>query len=311
MNPRFLRSVRLIRTWSVSALSLQALRVAQHGAVADGGVKRPQWVAHTVLVSPKQSSVQASAARRAPRPGISGAVFDTTERWTRLGIGLVGLVQGFANDTYGSVTAAPAPARRGRAARSKGRPKPGSAGTDQVQGIAVLVPTAALGMALTAQSWTFDKISGLEGGLQTPVARLAKLPVVEALLLHLQEFLAGQDAAYREQHAASVELAREYLASAGPKTLDELLSRIDIDSFVDRVDVDVVISKVDIDAVIDTVSVDRVIDKIDLRAVVLETVGQVQMADVLREGTSSTARALREQVSSATRIPSRTLWRKP
>ncbi|NQU36455.1 MAG: hypothetical protein HQ526_02525 [Actinobacteria bacterium] len=262
-------------------------------------------------MSTKKSQTHPAAPRRAARPGISGATFDATQRWTRLGIGLTGLLHSFANDTYGSVTATPASAQRARNVRAKGRAQIPPAGTEQVQGVAALLPTAIAGMALTAQGWAFDKISGIEGGLQAPVARLAKLPILEGLLAHLQDFLAAQDASYRTQHAASVELAHEYLASAGPKTLDELLSRIDIDSFVDRVDVDVVISKVDIDAVIDTVSVDRVIDKIDLRAVVLETVGQVQMADVLREGTSSTARALREQVSSATRIPSRTLRRKP
>jgi hypothetical protein len=74
--------------------------------------------------------------------------------------------------------------------------------------------------------------------------------------------------------------------------------------------VDVVVSKVDVDAVIDMVPIERMIDRIDLRSVVLETVGQVQMTDVLREGTTSTARALREQVSSVTRIPSRSLRRK-
>jgi hypothetical protein len=252
----------------------------------------------------------ASRPGQSPRPGISGAVFDSTERWTRLGIGLVGLMQGFANDTYGSVTAPPVSGKRGKPARSKGRTKGNRVATDQVQSIAALVPTAALGMTLTAQSWTFDKVSGIERGLQAPVVRLATLPGVELLLGRLRDFLADQDETYRTQHGASVELAREYLASAGPRTLDELLSRIDIDSFVDRVDVDVVVSKVDVDAVIDMVPIERMIDRIDLRSVVLETVGQVQMTDVLREGTTSTARALREQVSSVTRIPSRSLRRK-
>jgi hypothetical protein len=256
-------------------------------------------------------STRPPTSRREPRRGVSGAVFDTTERWTYLGIGLAALTHGFAADTYGFVTAEPVAPKRGKKSGSGKHRAPTTAGKDRVRGIAALLPTATLGMALKTQSWTFDKVSAIEGSLEAPFGRIATLPVVEAVLARLQSFLVAQDAAYREQHEASLDLAREYLAAAGPKTLDELLSRIDIDSFIDRIDVDIVVSKVDIDAVIDMVPVDRVIDKIDLRAVVLETVGQVQMTDVLREGTSSTARALREQVSSATRISSRTLRRKP
>ena len=229
-----------------------------------------------------------------PRPGISGSLFDATQRWTYLAIGLSSLVNGFADDTYTHVT--------------NDRRRESSAGTEQ-QSVAALLPTASIAMLLSTQRWVFDKTAAVEGALQSPIGYLSSNPITAGITERVRGFLATQDARFQAEHAEYVALATEYLAQAGPKTLDELLARIDIDAFVDRVDVDDMVSKVDFDAVIDGVPVERVIEKIDLRAVVLETVGQVQMTDVIREGTNSTARALREQVTSATKIPGRTLRR--
>lgn len=241
-----------------------------------------------------------------PRPGISGALFDTVERWTHLGLGLGSLVSDFTNSTYESVaieqvppTAAKGKRRRPAKPRyTRGVPRP------QFDGIVGLAPGALLNIALTTQSRSFDAISAAESKLQEPVARVSKAPIVAALLDRLREFLAEQNHQFQLSQQERTELATDFIARYGPKTMDELLSRIDIDSFVGRVDVDRVVDKMDLEAMIEKVPVDQVIDKIDLRAVVLDTVGQVQVSDILRESTSSTVRGLRDQVSNR-KIPFR------
>lgn len=243
-----------------------------------------------------------------PRPGISGALFDTVERWTHLGLGMSTLMQQYSNSTYETVaTEVPAPTNsKSKRVRKPAKPRyTRGVAEPQFDGMIALAPGAILNIALKTQSRSFDAIANAERRLQAPAEFVSRTPLVAALLGRIRAVLAEQNAEYQLRQQDRVDLAADYLARYAPTAMDELLARVDVDSFFGRVNMDDVMNKVDLEAMVDRVPVDQVIDKIDLRAIVLDTVGQVQMTDILKESTSSTARALRDGVSSATKRPFR------
>jgi len=234
---------------------------------------------------------------RDPRPGVTGALFDTAERWTYLGIGLASFVSKFSDQTYDSVAT-------GRAKKSRHGVPAG-----ELQGTIALLPGAAMGLVLHLQRRGFDNVAEVEGQLGRRLGSVCDVAPVAPALLALNQVLGHWDEQFRVHQDAQQVLATDFLARYGPATLDALLARVDMQSIIDRVDVDDVIDKVDINALVDRVPVDRVLDRVDLRSVVLDTVSQVQVTDILREGTgamrTSTAEAIRGQVNSATKIAGR------
>lgn len=212
----------------------------------------------------------------APRPGVTGAVFDTAERWTGLVIGLAVFVHRHADATHRTVV----PTRRSAT---------GPTGAD---GVLALVPGAVMGIGLAAQRTVFDRVADIEGRVQNLTGRLAESEPVAPMVGRVRGFLARWDERYRSEAEIRCELAGEYLARLGPDALDALLARIDVDALLDHVDVNSAVDRVDLEQLIDKVPVERVIDRVDLRSVVLDTVAQVQVTDILRESTGAMANRL-------------------
>lgn len=258
-------------------------------------------------------------AGQPPRPGVSGALFDTTQRWTHLLIGLAVFAAQQSDDIYDAVidsdvidvigtrpeTAPPSSGRSGerghvtlskraRAAKVRRRRAVRQHGVrrGRMDGLVGLLPGATLGLGLAAQRRVFDHVSAAEGRAQRSVEWLTSHGPLGTLNRRLRDFLQHWDDQYRAQTDTHAELASDYLARIGPGALDALLARIDITALVDRVDINEAVDRVDLEALIDKVPVERVIDRVDLRAVVLDTVAQVQVTDILRESTGAMATRL-------------------
>lgn len=249
-----------------------------------------------------------------PRPGVTGAMFDTTERWTHLAIGLMLFAQQQSDDCYDAVVESapidlrdarlrsaplahgshrrPVPGKRARKRSGRATRPRGGVRRARIDGVIGLLPGAALGLGLAAQRQLFDRVSAVEGHAQGAVGWMTNRGPVAAVSRRLQDFLAHWDARYRAQTDAHEQLAADYLARIGPGALDALLARIDMTALLDRVDVNEAVERVDLEALVDKLPVERVIERVDLRAVVLETVAQVQVTDILRESTGAMASRL-------------------
>ena len=222
---------------------------------------------------------------RSARPGISGSILDAVEHWSYLAFGVASVARDFSAEHASSTANEPT--------------------SDQPATVWTLLPKAASGATMVAMETVFDTVSVGEAILATmagPFVTRGPAGIANRQLLSLLTYFGDR---YDDRMQTNEQRAEMFLANVGPMTLDELLARVDIDSLLDRVDVDAALERVD---------VDKVIDKVDLRAIVLDTVAQVQVTDILREGTgamaSSTADAVRQQVTSASRVAG-LLRRKP
>lgn len=230
---------------------------------------------------------------RAARPGATGAALDTVERWLHLSIGLSTVAGRFADTSYDKASVASTHATpRG-----------------EMAGSAALLPGAVLGLALAAQRRSFDTAAAAEHRLQGAVRWIGRAPLIGPINRGFTAYLKRWDDHYQRDREQFAQLAVQYLATTGPQTLDELLARIDLESVIDRVDLDDVIDRVDLEAVVNKVPLEQVIGRIDMGSVVVDTVGQVQVADLLRESTgvmaATTADLIREQRRNAARLAGR------
>lgn len=227
------------------------------------------------------------------RAGVSGAALDTVERWLHLSIGLSTVAGRFADASYDKASAD----------SSHATPR------GEIVGSVALLPGAILGMVLSAQRRAFDAVAVTEGRIQVVIDSVGGAPVIGPINSRLHAYLKRWDDRYQHDREQFAQLATQYLAATGPQTLDELLARIDLESVIDRVDLDDVIDRVDLEAVVNKVPLEQVIGRIDMGSVVVDTVGQVQVADLLREGTgvvaSTTADLIREQRRNAAKFAGR------
>lgn len=212
-----------------------------------------------------------------PRPGVTGACFDAWERWLRLSIGVWAL----ANDYSGE-----------RHAQAKDAVGVGSMSRGPEAGLPGSLLGAIAGLALAAHVTVLDRIAGLEVRAHRVLGRFGRATPVHGFARTADGFIATWNERFRAESEVEAKLAVEYLARVGPGVLDELLARIDVARLLDHVDVNGAVERVDLDALIDRVPMDRVIDSVDLRAVVLETISQVQVSDIVRESTGAMASRL-------------------
>ncbi|MGV1037577.1 MAG: hypothetical protein ACOYD0_11220 [Candidatus Nanopelagicales bacterium] len=268
-------------------------RTAAHEAAAGtrrAPTARPRT---TAKATGRSRSGRAASTIRSARPGVSGAALDTVERWLHLSIGLSTVAGRFADASYDKVSVASAHATpRG-----------------EMAGSAALLPGAILGVALAIQRQSFDAVAAAEGRIQAAVSAVGRAPIIGPINRGLNAYLKRWDEQYQRDREQFAELAMQYLATTGPQTLDELLARIDLESVIDRVDLDDVIDRVDLEAVVNKVPLEQVIGRIDMGSVVVDTVGQVQVANLLREGTgvmaATTAELIREQRRNAAKLAGR------
>lgn len=216
---------------------------------------------------------------------MSGALFDTAERWTQLAIGLAVFMHRHSEATYRAVADEEDSTRAGFGNSA-------AEAAVEAPGIAALIPGAVMGLALTTQRSIFDRIAGLEGRMQLLTRGVTGRQPLAPILDRVRTFLAQWDERYRAEAESHGAVATDYLARLAPDALDALLVRIDVEALLDHVDVNSAVDRVDLELLIDKVPVDRVIDRIDLRSVVLDTVAQVQVTDILRESTGAMATRL-------------------
>lgn len=119
--------------------------------------------------------------------------------------------------------------------------------------------------------------------------RLGAVQITSPLAARLQGVLAELDAEFKAAQAERAVVASSFLAEAGPRTLDELLARIDMAALLERVDLDEVIEGVDID---------RVVARVDVNDMMSGAIQDIQVTGLLRDGTgviaTSTVGALRQ-----------------
>lgn len=213
-----------------------------------------------------------------PRPGAIGHICDWVEFSTRMGLGLVVFAR---SHSIGRLRACAADSSVGL----KGD-------EDRRRCVRDQVPAAAVALCLAAQSAVLDWVARAGAWTEDGLTRAGRLPIVEALAERCWEFLEAWDARYGEEAEAAGDVVVEYLAHVGPTALDALLARIDLAAVVGRVDMDAALDRVDLERLMDRMPVDRLVDQVDLRAVVLDTVAQVQVTDILRESTGAMANRL-------------------
>ncbi len=264
------------------------------------------------------------------RPGASGMVLDEVERWTALTLGVAEVVTSYSTSTLSQVADVEA---------ADGVPGPGESATEQTGAtgatqelnaadVVRVLPGALAVMALRAQSRAFDIITGTEAAVTSILGRLGAVRITSPFLTRVQGALADLDSEFRAEQAERAQLAATFLAAAGPRTLDELLARIDMEAVLDRVDMEAVLDRVDMEAVLDRVDMEAVLGRVDLDAViervdldaVIERVDvndfmsgviqEIQVAGLLRDSTgaiaTTTVDVLRTQVGGvANRITGR------
>ncbi|HQR78713.1 MAG TPA: hypothetical protein PLT68_00680 [Actinomycetota bacterium] len=222
------------------------------------------------------------------RPGLSGAVFDEVERWSGLGMGLAGLASGYTRSRL--VTEEPA-----------------EGGEPDVVTLADLIgvlPGAAVSLATQVQSVLFDLVSAGEDWLNRASASASRIEFTGWPMRLLHDWLAGLDRQFRDRQAQRTEAAAAFLATIGPETTAELLSRVDMN---------MVLSDVDVDALVDRVTMERVLEKVDVNSFMTDVVNELDAAGLLREGTgaiaSQTVGSIRTLPGAATRMAGRVVRR--
>ncbi len=217
------------------------------------------------------------------RPGVSGALFDELERWAGLGLGLMGLASGY---TRSRLVEAPETETE--------------ASTVTLADIAVVLPCAAATVTTAIQSVLFDLVAAVEFRLNEVSALASQVEITGRPMRALYGVLAALDAQFRQMQADRAEQAAEFLATVGPETTAELLSRVDMN---------MVLSEVDMDALVQRVTLERVLEKVDFNAVMADALAQIDPTDLTGALASSTVGSIRSMPGTATRLAGRVVRR--
>ena len=224
----------------------------------------------------------------AKRPGISGAIFDELERWSALGIGLAGLASGYT---------------RSRMVSEETEDAQG-AETVTLADLITVLPGAAASLAAAFQSALFDLVAGVEDRLNRASETASQVEFTGRPMRALHAWLSGLDRQFREQQAQRTEAAAAFLATVGPETTSELLSRVDMN---------MVLSEVDVDALVERMTVERVLEKVDVNTFMTDVITELDAAGLLRESTgalaSQTVGSIRTLPGAATRMAGRVVRR--
>ena len=260
----------------------------------------------------EQSAGERAGVARRRRPGASGVVLDEVERWTALALGVAEVVTAYSTSTLAEVETDGDDGESQSAAESE----PDELSTADLMRV---VPGALAVLTLRAQNRAFDAITGTEGLITAAFARIGAIRITSPLLTRVQRRLADLDAEFRAEQAERAEVAATFLAAAGPRTLDELLARIDMEAVLDRIDMEAVLDRIDMEAVLDRVDLDAMVERVDLDAVIERVdvndfmsgvIQEIQVAGLLRDSTgaiaTTTVDVLRTQVGGvANRITGR------
>ena len=220
----------------------------------------------------------------ANRPGISGALFDELERWSGLGLGLAGLASGYT---------------RSRLVEDADL-EPGETDIVTLADLLVVLPGAAVTVAGAIQTALFDLVAAVEERVNEASALMSQIGFTGRPMRALYGLLAALDAQFRTTQAERAEQAAQFLATIGPETTAELLSRVDMN---------MVLSEVNMDDLVERVTLDRVLEKVDFNAVVADALAQIDPTDLTGVLASSTVNSVRTLPGTATRLAGRVVRR--
>jgi len=218
------------------------------------------------------------------RPGLSGAVFDDLERWSSLGMGLAALASGYT---------------RSRLIPEASR-EPREPEVVTLTDLLAVLPGAAASLASALQSALFDVVAHVEHYVNRASALAAHVEFTDRPVRSLHAWLSGLDEQFARKQAERAEVAAEFLATVGPETTAELLSRVDMN---------VVLSEVDMDALVERVTLQRVLEKVDFNAVMADALAQIDPTDLTGVLATSTVDSIRTLPGAATRMAGRVVRR--
>jgi hypothetical protein len=224
-------------------------------------------------------------------------VADALRRGTRLALGAAGL----ALDGLQAVLERSVPADQVAAG---GRPA-------TLPQAVRLLPGAMVGVGMEAQRRSLRVAVALGGALGPPLSTVVHPVVAHGPVAALWRRLdlerwnqRGRDEQRRNQLAAAA-FARAVLGGVVAAVLEE----VDLDAVVDRLDMDRIVERLDMDAIVARVDVDAILDRVDLAAVTERVMDEVDVAEIIRESSSTmaseTADALRVQGMQADQVLSR------
>ena len=220
----------------------------------------------------------------ANRPGISGALFDELERWSGLGLGIAGLASGYTRSRLVEDT----------------EPDGGDAEAVTLADLLSVLPGAAVTLAASIQSTIFDLVAAIEQRVNAASAHASHVRLTGRPMRTLYALLTSLDDQFRQTQAERAEQAAEFLATVGPETTAELLSRVDMN---------MVLSDVNMDALVERVTLERVLEKVDFNSVVADAIAQIDPTDLTGVLASSTVDSIRSMPGAATRIAGRVVRR--
>jgi hypothetical protein len=210
-------------------------------------------------------------------------LFDEVERWSGLGLGIAGLASGYT-----------------RSRLVDNEPTDSDTDTVTVSDLAAVLPGAAATIAATVQSALFDLVAALEQRLSDASAAASQMEFTGRPMRALHRWLSELDRQFRDKQAERAEQAAQFLATVGPETTAELLSRVDMN---------MVLSEVDMDALVQRVTLDKVLEQIDVNALMAEVLADLDTANLTGALASNTVGSIRTLPGAATRIAGRVVRR--
>lgn len=217
------------------------------------------------------------------RPGFSGALFDELQRWSGLGLGIAGLASGYT-----------------RSRLVDEQPPVREDDTVTLADLASVFPGAAALIAEALQSSLFDLVAAFEEWLNEASAAASRVEFTGKPMRAVHAWLSELDAQFRDRQAKRAAAAAQFLATIGPETTAELLSRVDMN---------MVLSEVDMDALVERVTLDKVIDKVDVNALMSDVLAEIDAANLTGALASNTVDSIRTLPGAATRIAGRVVRR--
>jgi hypothetical protein len=163
-----------------------------------------------------------------------------------------------------------------------------------------VLPGAAATIAATVQSALFDLVAALEQRLSDASAAASQMEFTGRPMRALHRWLSELDRQFRDKQAERAEQAAQFLATVGPETTAELLSRVDMN---------MVLSEVDMDALVQRVTLDKVLEQIDVNALMAEVLADLDTANLTGALASNTVGSIRTLPGAATRIAGRVVRR--
>src|SRR4051794_30214183 len=181
-------------------------------------------------------------------------------------------------------------------------------------GFLMLIPGAAVALALEAQRRALQAAMAIDEQLSPVVRRVMRVRIisepVEAARRSLENLstrgVKEQEHAVAETHSLIERVLPELVRAVLDRIdIDDIVARVDLDRIIDRIDIDRVLERVDLDAVVRRISIDdilasvdvdgviarvdidAVIKRVDLAGLTSEVITEVDLREIVRESSSS------------------------